>query len=43
VQRPEVRERMIAAGFEQARKFSWQKTADAIRAVIEEVARASRP
>lgn len=39
VQKPEVRARMIAAGFEQARKFSWQKTADGVKAVLLEVAR----
>lgn len=43
VQKPEVRERMIAAGFAQAGKFSWKKTADAIKALLLEVARAARP
>jgi glycosyltransferase involved in cell wall biosynthesis len=43
VQKAETRHRMIAAGFEQAKKFSWQRTADAIRDVLLEVARASRP
>ena len=41
VRRPEVRERLIAAGLEQAKKFSWQKTADGIKAVLREVARAA--
>jgi glycosyltransferase involved in cell wall biosynthesis len=39
LQKPEVRERMIAAGLEQARKFSWQKTADGVKEVLLEVAR----
>jgi hypothetical protein len=34
---------MIAGGLEQATKFSWQRTADGIREVLLEVARASRP
>ncbi len=43
VQKPSVREKMIAAGFEQARKFSWQKTADGVKAVLLDVAqRAAR-
>jgi glycosyltransferase involved in cell wall biosynthesis len=43
MQNPETRERMIAAGFAQAKKFSWQRTADAIRNVLLQVARATRP
>lgn len=39
VQRPEVREAMIAKGFEQAKRFSWSPTAGLIRGVLEEVAR----
>ena len=43
VRRPEVRERLIAAGLDQAKKFAWERTAAAVRGVLEEVARASRP
>jgi len=47
VQRPEVRERLVAAGLEQATKFSWARTAAGVREALErvaqEVARASRP
>jgi FkbM family methyltransferase len=38
VQKPDVRQRMIAAGLQQAKKFSWQSTADAVRKVLEQVA-----
>jgi GT2 family glycosyltransferase len=43
VRKPETRERMISAGLEQAKRFSWQRTADGVRDVLLEVARASRP
>jgi glycosyltransferase involved in cell wall biosynthesis len=46
VQQPDVRQRLITAGHEQAKKFSWQQTADAIRNVLQQVpqvARTSRP
>lgn len=43
VQKSDVREKMIAAGFEQAQKFSWQKTADGVKKVLLEVARVARP
>jgi glycosyltransferase involved in cell wall biosynthesis len=43
VRRPEVRERLIAAGLEQAKKFSWERTATTVRGVLQEVALASRP
>jgi GT2 family glycosyltransferase len=39
VQKPLVREKMIAAGLAQAGKFSWKRTADAIKGVLMEVAR----
>lgn len=39
VQKPEVREALIAAGLKQAAKFSWQRTADEVREVLLRVAR----
>jgi glycosyltransferase involved in cell wall biosynthesis len=38
VRRPETRERLVAAGFAQAGRFSWGRTADAIRDVLLRVA-----
>jgi glycosyltransferase involved in cell wall biosynthesis/predicted O-methyltransferase YrrM len=48
VQKPEVRQGLVAAGLERATKFSWAKTAAGVRKVVEDVAtrqvaRASRP
>jgi glycosyltransferase involved in cell wall biosynthesis len=34
VQRPDEREKMVKAGLEQAGRFSWKRTADAIREVL---------
>jgi glycosyltransferase involved in cell wall biosynthesis len=42
VQRPEVREGMIARGFEQAKRFSWSHTAQQIREVLEKIAREAK-
>jgi glycosyltransferase involved in cell wall biosynthesis len=42
VQRAEVREGMIARGFEQAKRFSWSRTAGLIRGVLEEIARGTK-
>lgn len=41
VQKPEVRQRLIDAGLERARQFSWAKTAGQIRGVLEAVAQAA--
>ena len=41
VRKGETRERMVAAGLGQATKFSWQRTADAIRGVLVGVAGAA--
>ena len=38
VLRPEVRERLIRAGFAQAAKFSWERTADGVREALLSVA-----
>jgi FkbM family methyltransferase len=38
VQKAEVRQRLVAAGMEHAKKFSWGKTAGGVRGVLEEVA-----
>jgi glycosyltransferase involved in cell wall biosynthesis len=43
VQRPQVRQAMIARGFEQAKQFSWARTANLIREQLEEVARQPKP
>jgi glycosyltransferase involved in cell wall biosynthesis len=43
VRRPEVRERLMRAGLEQAKKFSWERTAAVVKGVLQEVVRASRP
>jgi glycosyltransferase involved in cell wall biosynthesis len=42
VQRVEVRERLVAAGLERAKKFSWGKTAAGVREVLERVAAQKR-
>jgi glycosyltransferase involved in cell wall biosynthesis len=42
VQRPEVRERLVAAGLAQAGKFSWQRTAEGVRGVLVGTAEATR-
>ena len=42
VQKPEVRQRLIAAGLQQAVKFSWQRTADGVRDVLLRVSAAAR-
>jgi glycosyltransferase involved in cell wall biosynthesis len=42
VQRAEVREGMIARGFEQAKRFSWSRTAQQIREVLEKIAREAK-
>ena len=42
MQKPEIREKMIAAGLAQAAKFSWKKTADGVKNVLLEVAQARR-
>ncbi len=43
VQQPDTRARLTAAGLAQAKKFSWPRTAEAVKNVLFEVARASRP
>ena len=42
VQKPEVRERLVAAGLAQAAKFSWQRAADGVKKVFFDTAAAGR-
>jgi GT2 family glycosyltransferase len=42
VQKPEVRQKLITAGLEQAAKFSWQRAADGVKKVLLDIAATAR-